>query len=80
MKKIIKLWQRIWDNQDKPRTDQVNKIMSIIGSCNSIATQISIKLEIDALFDEKMIYKRKCNQIENDAIDTFFAINIDVKE
>lgn len=78
MKKLKQLWFDLWDNKENPKTDQVQKIMSIIQSGNSITSQISIKLEIDVLFDEKMINKRNLNKIENDAIDTFFASNITV--
>ncbi len=73
MKKLKNLWYRIWQNTDEPRTDNVNHIMAILTENNSIETQISMKLEFDALFDEKLISIREKNSKENKAIDHYFT-------
>ena len=73
MKKLKKIWFSIWENNENPKTDNVKAIMAILTCNNSIETQISMKLEIDALFDEKLILKRKQNKREIEAIDFFFS-------
>lgn len=80
MKKLKKLWFSIWENNEKPKTDNVKAIISILMSNNSIETAISMKLEIDVLFDDILLVKRKQNIRENNAIDMYFVANIEVKE
>lgn len=80
MKYLKQIWLSIWNNNEQPKTDHINKIMSIINTGHSTEMKIHIFQQVERMFIEQLRNQTIKNNetksginIDNETIEKFFS-------